>query len=209
MGTTTRRNDAQGRLSRKGRTLHDTVSRYHGMAHQAHWGTDAQLLGAVSLPGPAAAAGPGVWSPTGAMVTAHVFHTATLLPTGKVLVAGEYREVSAGTALSNPRMGRWTATTAMGTAREVHTATLLPGGKVLVTGGCRPPCRYSPYATASAELYDPATGRWTPAGNMSAARSNHTATLLPNGKVLAAACSARRTSRKRIATTRGRRRRTR
>jgi hypothetical protein len=49
---------------------------------------------------------------------------------------------------------------------------------VLVAGGC---C-----ASASAELYDPASGTWTATGSLKPARYNHTATLLPNGKVLAA-----------------------
>ncbi len=63
----------------------------------------------------------------------------------------------------------------------IHTATLLPNGKVLVAGGFG-----SSGPLASAELYDPATGPWSPTGSLATARYVHTATLLPNGKVLVA-----------------------
>jgi len=76
------------------------------------------------------------------------------------------------------------------TPRVLHTATLLPNGKVLVAGGLitnRPAVR-----TSSAELYDPASGAWTATAPMSVARVNHTATLLPNGRVLVAGGGAER-----------------
>jgi len=64
-----------------------------------------------------------------------------------------------------------------------HTATLLPNGKVLITGGWFP----KPFSLSSmAELYDPSTETFTPAGSMSIPRALHTATLLRSGKVLIA-----------------------
>ena len=64
-------------------------------------------------------------------------HTATLLPSGKVLVA-EYSQWSStlsSAELYDPAAGTWVATGSLGTARQVHTATVLPSGKVLVAGG--------------------------------------------------------------------------
>jgi hypothetical protein len=58
---------------------------------------------------------------------------------------------------------------------------LLPNGNVLVAGGNGG----NPAGSlVSAELYHPASGTWTTTGSLGAARSSHTATLLPNGKVL-------------------------
>ena len=65
-------------------------------------------------------------------------HTATLLPNGKVLVAGGLHGVRLASAeLYDPASGTWTATGSLATARDDHTATLLPNGKVLVAGGAR------------------------------------------------------------------------
>ena len=65
------------------------------------------------------------------------YHTATLLPNGKVLVAGGSIAAAAlsSAELYDPASGTWTATGSLGTARDSHTATLLPNGKVLVAGG--------------------------------------------------------------------------
>ena len=115
---------------------------------------------------------------TGAMTAQRWQHTATLLPNGKVLVAGG--PLVPGTAeMYDPATGTW-MTTGSPDARFAHTATLLPNGKVLVAGG------FAGVALSSAQLYDPATGTWTAAGSLNAARYDHTATLLPDGKVVVA-----------------------
>ena len=126
---------------------------------------------------------------TGAMTTARFGHTATLLSNGKVLVVGGAADSNNGLAsaeLYDPTTGKWTETGSMNEARCYHTATLLPNGKVLVTGGIKFLGHFLDRALASAELYDPATGKWADTGALTTERMNHTATLLPNGKVLVA-----------------------
>ena len=78
----------------------------------------------------------------------------------------------------------WTVTGSMVTARDSHTATLLPNGQVLVVGGLN--SNNGVIYLSSAELYNPATGTWSPTAALTTARKSHTATLLPNGKVLVA-----------------------
>lgn len=108
--------------------------------------------------------------------------TATLLPTGDVLVAGGG---TAAAELYDPSTGRWSPTAAMSTARTNATATLLQDGDVLVAGGC---CEVGNpnVSLTSAELYDPSTATWSPTGSMNVARAEDTATLLQNGDVLVA-----------------------
>ncbi|CAF1228203.1 unnamed protein product [Rotaria sp. Silwood1] len=128
----------------------------------------------------------GVWANTGNMAVARIYHTATLLINGTVLITGGYGFGGFWNSaeLYDPSAGVWTLTGSMKVARDYHTATLLANGQVLVAGGTV----YSSYGYSgglnSAELYDPSTGVWTYTGNMAAIRSYHTATLLTNGYVL-------------------------
>jgi galactose oxidase-like protein len=74
--------------------------------------------------------------------------------------------------------GGFSGTGSMNVARVDHTATLLANGEVLATGGAA--------GLSSAELYNPATGKWTFTGSMRTGRWNHRAVRLPDGQVLAA-----------------------
>jgi hypothetical protein len=131
----------------------------------------------------------GTWSATGNMVTYRREHQAVALADGRVLVMGG--TTRSGTRLASaevydPFTGAWSATGSMATARRGFTATLLGNGRVLVAGGLTDgddECTGT-NCLGLAELYDPATGTWTSAGNMSTARGFHAASLLPNGKVL-------------------------
>ena len=138
----------------------------------------------------------GKFTSTGAMTTAREYQTATLLKDGRVLIAGgaNLAEVTDanGTSLAtryldsaeiyDPRTGKFTSTGAMTTARAHHTATLLGDGRVLIVGGDSDAASAS--SLASAEIYDPKTGRFTAGGSMATARGSHTATLLQDGRIL-------------------------
>jgi hypothetical protein len=126
----------------------------------------------------------GVFTSTGEMSVRRVFHTATLLGNGKVLVAGgdDRNGVTYATAeLFDPSTGLFTSSGNMVVARSGHTATLLANGKVLLAGGSG-----ISGGTATAELFDPTTAEFTPTGNMIASRFFHTATVLSDGRVLLA-----------------------
>ncbi|MEI7848438.1 MAG: kelch repeat-containing protein [Chloroflexota bacterium] len=140
---------------------------------------------------PVLAAG-NAWTNVGSLATQRYAHTVTLLPNGLLLALGGHGIESVGAVKTvevyNPATKTWSnkigliTVGSMLTARYNHTATLLSNGKVLVVGGMDNLNK----ALASAELFDPATGKWVSAGTMSAARVHHTATLLSNGQVLIA-----------------------
>jgi uncharacterized repeat protein (TIGR01451 family) len=132
----------------------------------------------------------GTWGSAGSLATARSGAAAVRLPNGKVLVAGGDPQglvnepVLTSTELYNPDTNSWSAGASMAESRASLTLTLLGNGKVLAAGGYESSSLDGVQAVASAELYDPGTNTWSPADSMAVPRFLHTATLLPDGKVL-------------------------
>jgi WD40 repeat protein len=118
------------------------------------------------------------------MVVPRINHSAVLLLNGQVLVAGGEDgtgKIIATAELYNPATGLFTATGPMTTPREQFAVAIFPtgplSGQVLVTGGSNVVGNF----LSSAELYNPATGKFTATASMSEARFLHTATVLTSG----------------------------
>jgi hypothetical protein len=135
----------------------------------------------------------GTFGPTGSMTTARAGQTATVLADGRVLIAGGLsaghvvtgKEILASAELYDPETGTFSPTGSMTTARDGQTATVLSDGRVLIAGGLNI-TETTAGPLASAELYDPKTGSFSPTGSMTTARDGQTATLLSDGRVLIA-----------------------
>src|SRR5579863_2112049 len=111
-------------------------------------------------------------------------HSATLLPDGRVLIAGGMRrnqEFYRSAEIYDPTTGKFQRTGEMSMARVGHVAILLRSGKVLIAGG------WSGHeSTSSAELYDPRTGKFSAIASMTTKRGQPSATLLADGDILIA-----------------------
>lgn len=126
------------------------------------------------------------------MKVARVFHAATLLPSGRVLVTGgNASSVLASTEIYDPTSNQWVAGGSLLVPRSGHRAILLPTGKVLIVGNSAN--QYGSTFYADAELYDPLTNTSASAGALATARADPAVVALPSGKVLVAggvACAA-------------------
>ncbi len=129
---------------------------------------------------------------TGAMAPPLSQPTAVRLADGRVLITGGREKRPNGITLLRSQTaeiyeaasGKFTPTGSMADARAGHTATLLNDGRVLIVGSIDASDGFDNLATA--ELYDPATGKFTRTGSLAQGRAHHTATLLNDGRVLIA-----------------------
>jgi hypothetical protein len=147
------------------------------------------LIHTLVISGVAMGQSPGTFTATGNLITARTYHSATLLPTGKVLIAGGEAicDFASGAGcipapfaeLYDPVAGVFTATGGMTTIYP-RGGVLLPDGRVLFAGGTTN-VTGSP---ATLEFYDPSTGNFNIAGSLATLTGVNSATLLNDGRVL-------------------------
>jgi Kelch motif len=127
------------------------------------------------------------WTPTGSMNVARAEFASVVLNDGRVLAVGgvatDETPIASG-EIYDPRTGIWTLTGSMGTGRNDLAVVVLQDGRVLAAGGGMGDEELPRYA--SAEIFDPHTGQWTPTGAMTAPRSEteYAVVRLPDGRVL-------------------------
>jgi len=121
---------------------------------------------------------------TGSMGSPRSGAIASILPDGRVLVAGGTADASgsASAELYDPKTGRFSPTGSMSRARCFAISVALADGRVLVVGGS---CSQDEI-DASAEVYDPSTGQFTPTGHLARFWVPSSATLLRDCRVLLA-----------------------
>ena len=131
--------------------------------------------------------GTDTWTPAESMSTERVRPEAVLLADGRVLVTGDdpyaLEAMNGSAEIYDPNTSSWTPTADLSRPRIGHTLTLLPDGRALVAGGADPDeIDHAVYSTT--EIYDPETDRWTPGPDLSEPRYFHSATLMPDDRVL-------------------------
>ncbi len=123
------------------------------------------------------------WVPVGKLATARWGHTATRLDDGSVLVVGGTMDLARSVEIYDPLTRQWRPAQPLSRLRSWHTATLLHDGRVLVLGGDGDPGHGIDFV-GTGEVFDPATGAWSPVTPMPDALSEFTASLLPDGRVM-------------------------
>ncbi len=135
----------------------------------------------------------GTFAEIGPMNVPRAGHTATRLPDGTVLITGGYSTTQTGrlsmptaAEIFDPGSDTFRLIGSMVSPRGHHTATVLQDGQVLLVGGAD---RYGPRGerlsyTGAAEVFDPKTETFTRVDPLVTERAGHSATLLPDGRVL-------------------------
>ncbi|MEM7354531.1 MAG: kelch repeat-containing protein, partial [Acidobacteriota bacterium] len=128
----------------------------------------------------------GTWSATGSLNESRSQHTATLLPSGEILVAGgQYKintETRASAELYDPLSGTWALVAPMSEPRAHHSATLLPSGQILIAGGST--VSNGSGVLSTTEIYDSTLNTWSPAPSLTTSRILHGAALLADSRVI-------------------------
>jgi hypothetical protein len=206
--------NAAGRYLQTAETYSSTIGRFSstgGLQYARGWHTATSLAdGRVLVAGGANSSGVlasaevysgGMFTLAGWMYQGRGGAAASLMPNGDVLVSAGYAycpgvsQIPSGMAcidtglttaeLFHPGPDVFTRTVGplavgRGAATLTMASAVLPDGRVLVPGGGL----HNGSSIASAELYNPTTGVFIAAGSMNDARSCHTVTRLPNGKIL-------------------------
>lgn len=131
----------------------------------------------------------GKWEAAPALLDGRIYHTATALADGSVIIVGGEKDTRTGKdtepVLSSVEIYSDQGVTPaqpMQIARAHHTATRLTDGSVMVVGGMDSSGR----AIANVEIWNSMTRRWSPGPALKTARYRHSATLLADGRVLVA-----------------------
>jgi hypothetical protein len=129
------------------------------------------------------------WSTSGLLNTARIYPGVAALTDGRVLAAGgllitqSQEQANLDTAeIWDPRTGTWSRTADLSATRQGPAAVTLADGRVLVVGGL--PRNGADEGRPSAEIYDPASGTWTPAGVLTAPPIDLSVAALPDGGAL-------------------------
>jgi hypothetical protein len=112
-----------------------------------------------------------LWSAAATMQQKRTFLAAVVIPGPRVLLEGGVGTGDATAEIYDPTTNKWTAAASMLTARTEHAAaafkTGFAAGKVLVAGGSN-----ASVDTSLAEIYDPATNKWSATTAMPSAQAS-------------------------------------
>lgn len=114
--------------------------------------------------------------------------SATVLPTGSVLVAGGGNSLPGeldSAEIYDPLRNRWRSVAALPQGRFLHGASVLRDGRVMLTGGI-----IQGAATSSTTLFDVELESWSAGPPMTVPRNDLTAHLLNDGRLIVAGGSA-------------------